>query len=100
MTRQAVRKIQSVSQAEGTVALAIDAIEACAWLLDQIEVGDLGCLRNTPRPACWFSVVGQSGDELADTLQQIAIEVIASKTQDLRAAVHVLHPDAVHKGAV
>jgi hypothetical protein len=44
-------------------------------------------------------VVAQSGSELATTLRQIAVEVIASKTQELRAAVHVLHPAAVHKGA-
>jgi hypothetical protein len=92
----AVEKITSVSQAEGVAALAIDAIEAAAWLLDQLAVGELYDLEKTSKPPCWISVVAQSGSELATTLRQIAVETIAGKTQELRAAVRVLNPAAVH----
>lgn len=99
MRPRTVQKITSVSQAEGTAALAIDAIEASAWLLDQLAVGELCDLEKSPKPPCWMSVVAQNGDELATTLRQIAVETIAGKTQELRAAIRVLHPAAVHKGA-
>jgi hypothetical protein len=92
MKPRAVRKTMGVSQAEGTAALAIDAVEAAAWLLDQLAVGELQWLSGKSEPPCWMSIVAQDSDELATTLRQMAIETISRQTQDLRAAVRVLHP--------
>jgi hypothetical protein len=94
MGARGARKITSAGQAEATASMAIDAIEASAWLLDQLGPGELGSLAGRQKPPCWLSVVGQSGDELATTLQQIAIETIGNKTQELREAMRVLHPAA------
>jgi len=84
----------SITQAEGTAALAIDAIEAAAWLLDQLGPGELGFLRGQKEPPpCWIpDAVAQSGDAMADTLAHIAIKTIARETQALREAVRILHP--------
>lgn len=85
---------------EGTLALAIDKIEAAAWLMDQIEIGELGFLTMKPggkayAVPCWLSVVEGSGDSLAVTLEHWAIETIAREIQEIRRAVKVLCPRVV-----
>lgn len=84
---------------EGSLALAIGKIEAAAWLMDQIEIGELGFLTmkkdgKAYEVPCWLSVVEGSGDSLAVTLKHWAIETIAREVQVIRRAVKVLCPGA------
>jgi hypothetical protein len=87
------KRTQEEYSAEGGLALAIGKIEASAWLLDQIEVGELGFLNGShDKPACWLSAVEGDSAELAVTLQHLAIETIAREVQEIRRSVRVLCP--------
>lgn len=93
-------KTQKHYSAEGSLALAIGKIEAAAWLMDQIEIGELGFLTMKPggkayEVPCWLSVVEGSAHELAGTLQHWAIETIAREVQVIRRAVKVLCPEVI-----
>jgi hypothetical protein len=92
-------KSQEHYSAEGDLDLAIGKIEAAAWLMDQIEIGELGFLTAKPggkayKVPCWLSVVEGDADNLAATLEHWAIETIAREVQVIRRAVKVLCPEA------
>jgi hypothetical protein len=96
--RVPIAKTQEHYSAEGSLALAIGKIEAAAWLMDQIEIGELGFLTMKPdgkayKVPCWLSVVEGSADNLAGTLEHWAIETIAREVQVIRRAVKVLCPE-------
>ncbi len=77
--------------ARGTMALAIAKIEAAAWLIDQVEVGELSFLggRDSEVP-CWWSTVEQSRADLAGAIEQIAVETIGREVREIRAAIRVI----------
>ena len=78
-------------QAEAGIALAVGQIEAAAWLLDQLAVGELGFLTgDKAHIPTWISTVAGSAENLRATLERWAIESISLKVQEIRSEMKVL----------
>ena len=67
-----------------SVVLALDRIEAAAWLLDQTEVGELSFLRMGQDVPTWLSVVTSRAEDLSATLTQWAITAIGEAVREIR----------------
>src|SRR5947209_5200732 len=74
----------TASSHEAGVHLALDRIEAAAWLLDQLTVGELGFLDDKHEVPCWNSEVSASGGELNETLRYLVIASISRAVQEIR----------------
>lgn len=72
------------SSHQATVALALDRIEAAAWLLDQVKVGELSFLTNGTEVPCWLSEVGVPAEELGTNLEHWAVNSISRAVQEVR----------------
>jgi hypothetical protein len=74
----------TASRHEAAVSIALDTIEGAAWLLDQLEVGELGFLHKGVEVPCWLSEVAVPADELKATLESWAITSISRAVQEIR----------------
>lgn len=88
---------EDVSSKLAGVSLELDTIEAAAWLLDQLEVGELGFLRMDKKtaPPTWWSTVEGDRENLSGALERWAVESISRSVQEIRAGLRAVHPQEV-----
>ncbi len=79
------------------VSLELDTIEAAAWLLDQIAVGELGFLGMDEKtaPPTWWSTVEGNRENLRGSLERWAVESISRSVQEIRKGLRAVHPEEV-----
>ncbi len=79
------------------VSMELDTIEAAAWLLDQLEPGELGFLNLDKKsaPPTWWSTVEGDRTDLSGTLERWAVESISRSVQEIRKRLRAVHPQEV-----
>lgn len=87
--------VPDISAAASGISLALDRIEAAAWVLDQIKMGELGFLDRDHEVPCWWSTVAGSAEDLHGTIEQWCVESISRGVQEIRRECKIACPEVV-----